>query len=89
MLGKSQEFSLPTDLPQPVIGLMGFAVFTMAHGQGVEKYLLKAFEHSARLLRMRPLGLSVHPVNVSAQCDLTRGESARGPGKVMHYVRIL
>jgi GNAT superfamily N-acetyltransferase len=94
MLGKSEEFSLPIDLPQPVMGLMGFAVLPKARGQGIGKCLLEAFEDSARTLRMGSLGLSVYPENANArsvyeQCGWISCERSIRPGQVMHYVRIL
>jgi ribosomal protein S18 acetylase RimI-like enzyme len=91
--GERPAYEMPT-IPTPCMGLFSIAVSTEAHGRGVGKRLMTAFEDDSRRLAMRSMYLSVFPENAAARkMYAATGWQALDvppkPGDAMHYVKLL
>ena len=83
-----------TELPSPVLSLVGLGVLPRQQGEGLGKELLCAFEAQARRLCMRSLVLSVYPENSTARhiyekCGWFPFEKKDTSEKAITYFRIL
>lgn len=91
--GERPAYEMPT-IPTPCMGLFSIAVATAAHGRGVGKRLMSAFEDASRRLAMRSMYLSVFPENTAARrvYESTGWKALDVPpkaGDAMHYLKVL
>lgn len=81
-------------LPEPTMALVGIGVSPSAHGRGIGRLLMEAFESRSRNLSARAMLLSVYPNNATARklyssCGWEPREEPPSLDTTMYYVRIL